>query len=135
MSGDLRQKRAARALHLIGGVTAEPRRIARRARPLGGETEAAVQRQRLAAEIQAGPRGASAWPAIGVRQEPSRAARKARSQVDGDRRLLMVDGGEERPGSRRRRRDLDADGALRDRRQHLVGIERRGDAVRETQAD
>ena len=40
-----------------------------------------------------------AWPAIGVRQEPSSTARKARSAASAIRRYPVVDGGQQRRGS------------------------------------
>ena len=67
-----------------------------------------------------------AWPAIGVRQEPSSTARKARSAASAVAVSAIVDRGDQRArrgvvGAR-----LDADGALADRRQKFVDVEHGG---------
>ena len=67
-----------------------------------------------------------AWPAIGVRQEPSSTARKARSSGDRSGGVGIVDGGDQRAGLGIVRARLDADRALADGRQELLDVEHRG---------
>ena len=69
-----------------------------------------------------------AWPPIGVRQEPSSTARKARSAATRGRGIGIVDLGDERARRGIVGAGLDADRALADRRQKFVDVEqcRRG---------
>ena len=87
------------------------------------ECFAAVRLDDDAAEAERSVVRIVAWPPIGVRQEPSSTARKARSAASAVAGIGIIDRLDERAGSCIVRARFNADGALADGRHEVVGIE------------
>ena len=79
------------------------------------------------------PLATVAWPAIGVRHEPSSAARNARSHASAVAVSASIDRRQQRAGLGVVGAGLDADRALPDRRQEFVELEHRRRRIGETE--
>ena len=112
---------SASAKRLLGAAFA-PRRVA--LAPVGGEDHAAEDETAASELRKAGNRRAAG--ALELGEEGALGG-------DGKRGRLMINGGEQLGHGQVVDAGLDADGALRHGRQHLVGRHRRGDAVGEAE--
>ena len=94
----------------------------------------AVGAQHEAAELELVRRRGAHGPAIGVRQEPSRTVRKARSAASAWPVGAIEDRGKRFAHPRVLGADRDGDGPLPDGGQKIVGVENRGHVIGEPEA-
>ena len=122
-----------RRSQFAAGGGADPFGVRRRCRCASSRMPRCRRASRIMPRNRRPPPKMVAWPAIGVRHEPSSTARNARSAASALAVVGVIDRRQQvsRPSVVAAR--LDGDGALPDRRQKVVDVEHRGRRVRQAE--